>query len=247
MRSSPNTWKTFWARLGFKSKKRSANRRRAYHRTLRFEQCEDRCMLATFMVTNTYDGDVTGPGDQPGTLRQAIFDAEELDGPDIIEFAPGLNGEIITLGKDANGNPTFTGELFISESVTIDASMLAAGITIDAGNGMDEMPGTGDGSRIFHTQSFGGTTNVLLDGLTLTGGDPGTSGGAILSAGANLTIQNSTISGNTAGWPQGAGDGGGVHYTGTNVELKILANSTISGNGRYGWNSASVAILILAV
>jgi len=204
-------------------------------------------MLAPFTVNVDYDADTFDDQDDVMTLREAVLEANDSPDVSIIDFAPGLNGEIITLGKDANGNPTFTGELFISESVTIDASMLAAGITIDAGNGMDEMPGTGDGSRIFHIQSFGATTNVLLDGLTLTGGDPGQSGGAILSAGANLTIQNSTISGNTAGWPQGGGDGGGVHYTGTNVELKILANSTISGNGRYGWNSASVAILILAV
>lgn len=65
-------------------------------RKLRFEICEDRRLLATFLVTSAADGVVTGPGDQPGTLRQAVFDANNLAGDDEIRFSidpsHGLNG-----------------------------------------------------------------------------------------------------------------------------------------------------------
>lgn len=63
-------------------------------RRLRFESLEDRCMLATFTVTNLTDATVTGPGSAPGTLRQAIYDANISSDADIIEFAPDLSGDL---------------------------------------------------------------------------------------------------------------------------------------------------------
>src|SRR5437764_15057202 len=63
-------------------------------RTLRFEQLEARQMLTTFTVTNMNDAVVTAPGSAPGTLRQAIFDANSSPDPDVIQFAAGLNGNV---------------------------------------------------------------------------------------------------------------------------------------------------------
>ena len=48
-------------------------------RILRFESLEDRRVLTTFTVTNLNDATVTGPGNAPGTLRQAIYDANAFE------------------------------------------------------------------------------------------------------------------------------------------------------------------------
>jgi hypothetical protein len=58
-------------------------------RRLSFEALEDRQMLAVFTDTNLNDAAVTGTGQAPGTLRQAVFDANALAGDDIIQFAAG--------------------------------------------------------------------------------------------------------------------------------------------------------------
>ena len=54
-------------------------RRRKNHRTLRVERLEDRTLLATFAVTSTADSG-------PGSLREAILDANHAPGADQIEF-----------------------------------------------------------------------------------------------------------------------------------------------------------------
>ena len=51
-----------------------------------FQRLEDRRLLATFTVTNTVDEVVMAAGDSPGSLRQAIFDANALAGADTITF-----------------------------------------------------------------------------------------------------------------------------------------------------------------
>ena len=58
------------------------------------EPLEARQLLTTFSVSNLLDGPVTGPGELPGSLRQAIFDANSASGPDVIEFDEGLRGTI---------------------------------------------------------------------------------------------------------------------------------------------------------
>ena len=63
-------------------------------RSLRFEPLEDRRVLATFTVTNLTDATVTGPGSAPGTFRQAIYDANVSSDPDIVDFAPGVAGDL---------------------------------------------------------------------------------------------------------------------------------------------------------
>src|SRR4051794_19340992 len=71
-----------------------ALRLRSARRRLRFEHLESRQMLTTFTVTNLNDAVVTSSGSAPGTLRQAIFDANSSPNPDIIEFAAGLSGSV---------------------------------------------------------------------------------------------------------------------------------------------------------
>jgi len=175
-----------------------------------------------FFVTNTSDSG-------PGSLRQAILDANASLGQDRILFSGALFNDgiadIITLT---------TGELRLTDPnlTLISSSGASDGITISGG----------DASRLF---AIGGGATVQLEGLTLTDGF-GLSGGAIenfgnltivnttlqanaaiLSGGAinnraNLTLINSTLNGNTA-------NQGGALFTFTGGVTNIL-NTTISGN-----------------
>src|SRR5262245_23188224 len=89
-------------------------------RRLRLEPLEDRRMLATFTVSNMLDGPVTASGQLPGSLRQAIFDANATTAADEIVFS------------QVSGTLKLTsGELKISNALTINGP--GAGIlTIDA-------------------------------------------------------------------------------------------------------------------
>ncbi len=195
MRSRLSLWTNVLTKLGFKRNKHRSRKRTSYRRVLRFEQFEDRRMLAMFMVTN--DGDA--PENTPaavGTLRQAIFDAnQQLVDPDRIEFAPSLDNATILLDVGL-------GELFITDSLTIDASMLGS-LTIDANDPdrNDPEPVAGNGIRIFNIDQFMSTVDVQFVALTLTGGDPigrdgGDPGGAIRCSANTLELRNCVISGN---------------------------------------------------
>lgn len=138
-----------------------------------------------------------------GSLRQAIADA--LPGS-TITFAPNLSGSTILLTS---------GQLFLNKNLTIDASALPGGITLNGNNA----------SRIFLVNSS--TTNVLLS-LTLTGGNgTGTnasgSGGAIYNLG-RLTLMGCTVSGNSAI------NGGGGIFSETASSRLLMTSSTVAGN-----------------
>ena len=115
---------------------------------------------ATLIVTNANDSGA-------GSLRQIIAIAGP--GGDTINFAPGLSGATILLTS---------GQLRLTNYVTIDASALPAGIRIN---------GNASG-RIFEVT--GGKT-VMLDSLTLTNGRVSGIGGANLSVGT-LTVNRCT-------------------------------------------------------
>ncbi len=63
-----------------------------------FEELETRRVLATFAVSNLLDGPVSRSGDLPGSLRQAVFDANATEGADEIEFEI-AEGEIVLGGS----------------------------------------------------------------------------------------------------------------------------------------------------
>src|SRR5262245_10525643 len=114
---------------------------------------------APFTVSNLNDSG-------PGSLRQAVLDANASAGADDVVFAPGLSGTI-TL--------TFaSGEIPITESLFIH------------GPGAAALKVSGDHQlRIFHVESPAATPiDVTLSGLTLTQGFSGLTaltGGAIFS------------------------------------------------------------------
>ncbi len=203
-------------------------------RCLRFEALEDRRVLSTVTVSalsDVTDGDtssiialIANPGaDNKISLREAIDAAEHTGGANEIKFSTasgdGLNGGTTLLTQ---------GELSISESLTIDASMLTNGLTIDANdptpNTPEDLGDWHDGIRIFNITDPSGLTSVTIIGpavgLTLTGGDPDGDGGAILAAG-NLTLSHCMITNNTAKV------GGGVYFGG---HILNIQSSHITGN-----------------
>ena len=167
------------------------------------------------------DGDYS-PGDL--SLPEAIDLTNANAGADTITFDPTLFGVVQTIAL-GNQLPTIREEL----TITGPGQDL---LTIDAGDGTDNTPGTGDGFRIFNiNDGTGATIDVELIGLTLTGGDitggSGNGGGAIKSR-ENLTLTGSTVSGNST-----AGDfayGGGIFSRGA----LTLTQSTVSGNNTTG-------------
>ena len=150
-----------------------------------------------FLVTTNSDAGL-------GSLRQAVLNANAFVGASTINFAPNLSGQTILLTNAA-------GELLLTNNVTIDASALAGGLSID-GNGT---------YRVFEIAT--GATNVLT-GLTITNGsDPivGDAGG-IKNSGL-LTVNRCQIVSNSSGyWGGGIFNGYGCTMT--------VNQSTISGN-----------------
>jgi hypothetical protein len=176
--------------------RRRLSRNQGHSRPLRFEALEDRRVLAVLLVgaagANSENPTSTPVDDGVLTLREAIgyvngtsnpqnLDLQRIDQSqdilgvnDTIIFDPSLSGQTISLTNAAGG------QLSITRSVTIDASMLPDGITIDASSADDtpvqlvegEYVDTtyGDGIRIFNITG-GSSTQVTLNNLTLTGGD----------------------------------------------------------------------------
>jgi hypothetical protein len=170
-------------RLGTRKSSKS-RRTEICRRALRFEALETRAMLS--ITVNTLNNENDGIGAGGISLRDAI---QEAVAGDTVDFAPSLNNTNKTI------NLTF-GEIAFNKTLTIDASMLSAGVTIDAGGGTDHVVGNGDGFRIFNITGSS-TTLVTMKNLTLTGGDVTGNGGAIQST-ASLDIRNCTITGNNA-------------------------------------------------
>jgi hypothetical protein len=168
-----------------------------------------------------------------GSLRQV---AGVLGGGGTVNFAPNLSGQTITLTS---------GEIAITNNLTIDASALANGIIINGNHN----------SRIFNIASGvavslnalvltnGYTTHAIQGGAifnagtlalnycTLAGnsGDYTVAGGAIANQG-QLTVLGCTFSGNSAGF-SGAID---------NRSTCTLKNSTFYGNVAFAGNGGAI-------
>ncbi len=144
---------------------------------------------STYTVLNTDDAG-------PGSLRQAVLDANSNAGADAIDFAAGIAGTI-DLGD----------ELTITDSLTI------------TGPGADQLTIDGGGEdRIFNIDGSAGSIDVSISGLTLTNGRTPAdqeSGGAIVSSQANLSLTDVTVSKSGAlSSPFAFGVGGGIAVTG---------------------------------
>ena len=171
----------------------------------------------TISVTNTNDSG-------PGSLRQAIASA--------------ASGDTITFSLPPNSSITLTsGELLVNKNLTINGP---------GANQLTVRRSSADGTpdfRIFDITGIvtitgltisngkltdfgaGGIYNnhgtLTINNCTISGNSAGTVGGGIYNDGGTLTITNSTISGNSA-----SHEGGGIYNSGT----LTINNCTISGN-----------------
>ncbi len=160
---------------------------------------------------------VTNPNDSgPGSLRDVIQSAS----PEVrITFAPSLSGQTISLSS---------GELLINRNLTIDASSLPAGITLNGNNS----------GRVFNLGA-----NVILNSLTIRNGFDPNQGGGIYNRGV-LTLNNCTLANNGGSGEIIPNQGGGIY----NANTLTINQCTLSGNAaNYGGGIFNAAGASLAV
>jgi hypothetical protein len=153
-----------------------------------------------------------------GSLRQMIASAAAVD---TITFDNTLSGQTIVLTS---------GELLIGKNLSVDASDLAGGITINGNAAW----------RIFEFAS--NTTNTLV-GLILTNGYSIRGCGILLNSGSMLTISNSTLTRN-GDHGDFFGDGGGVYNDGGDLTLNnsTLADNYVFGDGGGIYNGGTLVL-----
>jgi hypothetical protein len=166
---------TLWLALSGRTPRAIAPRRRPACRRPLLEVLEDRALPSTLTVLNTLDSGA-------GSLRAAITAAKSGD---TIVFAPGLDGQTITLTSD---------QITINNSVDIEGP--GASLLTISGN---------DANRVF---DISGGLSVTIDGLTIThglgkgdvqGANTGAAGGgAILNGGSAVNLANDVFADNLA-------------------------------------------------
>lgn len=152
----------------------------------------------TFNVTTNADSGA-------GSLREAITSANAAAGPHTIDMS-GISGDTVTL---ASGLPEITEEVDIQGS----------DVTLDGAGAYTCLYGTGDYA---YDLSVSDLTVTNCTGVGLEGSDGiFYAGGGIYLAGANLTLNNTTVTGNSTEQAGGVQIGSGALY---------MYNSSIDGN-----------------
>ncbi|HEX8197160.1 MAG TPA: carboxypeptidase-like regulatory domain-containing protein [Pyrinomonadaceae bacterium] len=158
---------------------------------------------AIFTVTNTNDSEA-------GSLRQAIADANALEGDDFIEFDQSIFNSLQTITLTS-------GELQITGFYNLTINGTGANLLIISGN---------NASRVFSISGLSNNFNlrrITINNLTVTDGNTQNQGSGVSNGPhSRLTINNSIISGNAAN-----GKGAGIANEGGNLTVN---NSIISNN-----------------
>src|SRR5262245_24101121 len=176
--------------IGHRSSRRSQSKS-----ALRLEHLEDRQVPALFTVTNLLDGPVTKAADQPGTLRQAIFDSNARNEPNVINFLPGLTGTITLMSGPLNIN-----QVMSNQTLTIYT------------DGPDLITISGNNTTQILNALMGSTKVLTVMGLTLSDGK-NDNGGAIQMGAGLLHMVNCVVKDCAATF------GGGI-YLGNGANLK---------------------------
>jgi hypothetical protein len=197
-------------------------RKRAMAAQLSVERLEDRTVPSTFTVHNLADSG-------PGSLRQAVLDANAQPGADVIRFAPAARDGTIALTG---------GELSITDDLTINGPG-ARRLTI-SGN---------DASRVFSVS--GGATDVEIRDLTIANGratgptavgpfGPVTMGAGLLNTGARVILFHVTMDNNQAVGPIAQG-GAIASFSGATLVVK---HSTFTENRAAGTGYGSAGAIV---
>ena len=141
----------------------------------------------------------------PGSLRQVIAD---LPAGATVNFDQSLSGAVIILQG---------AQLVLDKNISINASSLDAGLTINAN----------DGSRVFFVTPG---VQATLRGFTITGGNTSSHGAAIYNNGGSVQLVDMTLTENET-----AGVGGAImNYAGTAASPQAatitISNSTLDNN-----------------
>jgi uncharacterized protein (DUF2141 family) len=185
--------------------RKSGSKFRARQAESNIERLEGRTLLSS-VVVNTIADSTDAAGSKTVSLRDAIAIANASTTPTTITFSPTVfNAPKTILLNGTQLRPTGT------QAETIIGP--AAGVTISGGGK----------TQVLVTSGRVEIENVsIVDGKSVNG-DAGT-GGGIFNVG-NLTLINSTVSGNTA-----LGDGGGIESSSGTPSNLTLINDTITGN-----------------
>ena len=170
------------------------------------EALEHRRLPANFLVTSAADSG-------PGTLRDAIGQANLTSSTSEIRFQDGLSEIALTSGQlSIDCNLTLIGPV---GGITIERSQATGTPAFRILQLSDQVVGP-------HSYQI----SVRLENMTITGGmtPDGQGGGGILDSGQDLTLLGSTVSGNSS-----SSSGGGIRSNGLQASVTIQS-STISGN-----------------
>lgn len=162
-----------------------------------FESLESRQLMATFTVSNLADAGA-------GSLRQAIADADQAAGSDVVAFDPGLAGGTIALTS---------GQLEVQDDLTINGPSASNRLTISGSSA----------SRILHVAT--GISLTARDLVLTAGLASGSSGGAVLSEG-DLSLDNVGVTSSSAKY------GGGIAVSGSlSMSRSLVTNNSASLDG----------------
>lgn len=183
-------------------------------------------------MTNTND-------DGPGSLRQAITDADGTTGADTITISAQGTLTLATALPDLPDGVTITGPG--ATKFTVDGnganriflllgSRTAAISGLTATNGLASSATPGGDPNGGAIESKG---TLTLDHVTVSGSssDGGNGGGIATESSSTLTLSTSTVTGNTAT----VGSGGGVYALGTvTIRDSTVSNNTAEGSFSFG-------------
>ncbi|MCA9932483.1 MAG: hypothetical protein KC415_01065 [Anaerolineales bacterium] len=160
------------------------------------------------------------------SLVEAIINAND-DATTHAECAPGNGADIITLAGNSYSYTTTFGPQSALPDIT-------SPITI-AGNGATIQRTGGSNFRLMRVD----LGDLTLNDVTVTGGNattsPTTGGGIRNNADSTLTLNNATISGNTAGL------GGGIYNIGTlNINQSVITTNTATNGGGIATNTGTM-------
>ena len=166
---------------------------------------------APYVVTNTNNSG-------PGSLRQAITDANNNPGADTITFDPNIGGTTISLFGLAAEDNNASGDLDIQDGGDLTIQGRGRNLTVISGMRND---------RVFHICPGGGCSNtVILSGMTIREGDVSgaSAGGGITNEASTLRIFGCNIVANRANF------GGGIYNNGMLYIQNSIIGDALSGN-----------------